>query len=750
MVHGCTKYVRKGNDVQIHTSKPAVPGKPAVPTATATLTATPNRQPFAWPKLLTENGRGIAFGGDYNPDQWSEETWDDDVCLMKKAGVNTVALAIFSWDRIQPQENRWDFGWLDRIIDKLGKAGIATDLASATATAPLWLYEKHPEVLPCDKFGHPVNAGSRQSWSPTSPVFKEYALTLCRKLAERYGANPYVTAWHMGNEYGWNNRNDYSDNALNAFRLWCERKYGTIGALNQAWGTTFWGQEMNSFDEVLIPRFMGADSMVNPGQKLDFERFGNDMLLDFYKAERDAIAEICPDKPFTTNFMVSTDQCCMDYADWANEVNFVSNDHYFHEGGEMHLDELACSDALMDSFALGKPWYVMEHSTSAVQWKPLNMRKRKGETVRDSLAHVAMGADAINFFQWRASAFGAESFHSAMVPHAGEDTKLFRQVCELGETLQTLADAGVQGSELERSDTAILFSAESEWATRSQTLPSMKLNHWHDVRDWYRAFLNAGSRADIMPLKYDWSDYKTVVLPTVLMLSAVDTRRLADFAAAGGRVVVGYATGLIDENFHTWLGGYPGAGNGLLRDMLGIRGEEFNILGSGVEGEPEAIRLGAGGEVAPEDAAALNGATTRLWQNDVTVTGDRTQVLAMYAGEEADEWELDGMAAVTRNPYGAGEAYFVGCDLDVADLTKLIRTYLAAPAQSQQSQANTDVLHTVRKSADAAFDFYLPRGKKEVELQGVEGEPVVLFQTERGEENGSYTVRRNGVLVVRR
>ena len=744
MVHGCTKYVRKGNDVQIHT------GKPAVPTATATLTATPNRQPFAWPKLLTENGRGIAFGGDYNPDQWSEETWDDDVCLMKKAGVNTVALAIFSWDRIQPQENRWDFGWLDRIIDKLGKAGIATDLASATATAPLWLYEKHPEVLPCDKFGHPVNAGSRQSWSPTSPVFKEYALTLCRKLAERYGANPYVTAWHMGNEYGWNNRNDYSDNALNAFRLWCERKYGTIGALNQAWGTTFWGQEMNSFDEVLIPRFMGADSMVNPGQKLDFERFGNDMLLDFYKAERDAIAEICPDKPFTTNFMVSTDQCCMDYADWANEVNFVSNDHYFHEGGEMHLDELACSDALMDSFALGKPWYVMEHSTSAVQWKPLNMRKRKGETVRDSLAHVAMGADAINFFQWRASAFGAESFHSAMVPHAGEDTKLFRQVCELGETLRTLADAGVQGSELERSDTAILFSAESEWATRSETLPSMKLNHWHDVRDWYRAFLNAGSRADIVPLKYDWSDYKTVVLPTVLILSAADTQRLADFAAAGGRVVVGYATGLIDENFHTWLGGYPGAGNGLLRDMLGIRGEEFNILGSGVEGEPEAIRLGAGGEVALEDAAALNGATTRLWQNDVTVTGDRTQVLAMYAGEEADEWELDGMAAVTRNPYGAGEAYFVGCDLDVADLTKLIRTYLAAPAQSQQSQANTDVLHTVRKSADAAFDFYLPRGKKEVELQGVEGEPVVLFQTERGEENGSYTVRRNGVLVVRR
>lgn len=693
----------------------------------------PNRQPFAWPELLTDNGKGIAYGGDYNPDQWSESVWDDDVRLMKQAGVNTVAVAIFSWDRIQPEENRWDFGWLDRIIDKLGKAGIAVDLASATATAPLWLYEKHPEVLPQDKFGHPVNAGSRQSWSPTSPVFKEYALTLCRKLAERYGTNPYVTAWHMGNEYGWNNRYDYSDNALNAFRLWCERKYGTIANLNKAWGTTFWGQEMNGFHEVLIPRFMGADSMVNPGQKLDFERFGNDMLLDFYKAERDAIAEICPDKPFTTNFMVSTDQCCMDYADWANEVNFVSNDHYFHEG-ESHIDELFCSDALMDSLALGKPWYVMEHSTSAVQWKPLNARKRKGETVRDSIAHVAMGADAINFFQWRASAFGAESFHSALVPHAGENTRLFRQVCELGAALKTLGDAGVQGTELELSDTAILFSAESEWATRSETLPSMKLNHWHDVRDWYRAFLNAGTRADIVPLKYDWSSYKTVILPTVIMLSAEDTQRLADFAAAGGCVVISYATGLIDENFHTWLGGYPGAGDGLLREMLGIRGEEFNILGTEAEGDPAEIRLSSG-------------AVTHLWQNDVNVDGEHTQVLATYEGEEADEWELDGTAAITRNPYGSGETYFVGCDLNVADLTQFVSANIV---EDSANPANPDVLHTVRKSADATFDFYLPRGKKEITLQGIDGEPVYLFQTEAGEQAGSYTVHRNGVLVVKR
>ena len=699
-----------------------------------------HRRTFHWPSLLTESGRGIAFGGDYNPDQWPEDVWDDDIRLMKQASVNTVALAIFSWDRIQPEKHRWEFGWLDCIIDKLGKAGIAVDLASATATAPLWLYEQHPEVLPHDKYGHPINAGSRQSWSPTSPVFKEYALTLCRKLAERYGANPYVTAWHMGNEYGWNNRYDYCDNALHAFRAWCERKYGTIEALNAAWGTTFWGQEMNGFDEVLIPRFMGADSMVNPGQKLDFERFGNDMLLDFYQAERDAIAEICSDKPFTTNFMVSTDQCCMDYADWANEVDFVSNDHYFHEG-ESHIDELFCSDALMDSLALGRPWYVMEHSTSAVQWKDLNIRKRKGETVRDSVAHVAMGADAINFFQWRASAFGAESFHSAMVPHAGEHTKLYRSVCELGAALKTLGDAGVQGSELVRSDTAILFSAESEWATRSETLPSKKLNHWHEVRDWYRAYLDAGTRADIVPLKYDWSGYATVVLPTVLMLSAADTARLERFVRDGGTVVVGYASGLIDENFHTWLGGYPGAGDGMLRTMLGIRGEEFNILGAQAEGEPSEIRLS-------------NGMITRLWQNDIAVNGADTEVLASYAGTQADEWDLDGTAAITRNPYGKGMAYFVGCDLNVADLAVFVGDHLTAGQACEAGDGAdydpTITLHTERASAEAIFDFYLPRGKNETVVSGISGEPVYRFQCDEGEAPGVYTIRRNGVLVVKR
>ncbi|PJM79515.1 beta-galactosidase [Bifidobacterium scaligerum] len=701
------------------------------------------RRSFKWPALLTSTGRGIAFGGDYNPDQWPDEVIDDDIRLMREAHVNTVALAIFSWDRIEPREGEFTFDWLDMVIDKLGAAGIAVDLASATATAPIWLYDKHPEVLPVDRYGHIVNAGSRQSWQPTSPVFKEYALRLCRAMAERYANNSYVTAWHMGNEYGWNNRYDYSDNALHAFRSWCKDKYGTIEQLNDAWGTAFWSQHVNSFEEVLLPRHMGGDAMVNPAQQLDYERFGNDMLLDFYKAERDAIEKICPGKPFTTNFMVSTDQCAMDYAKWANEVDFVSNDHYFHEG-ESHLDELACSDALMDSLALGKPWYVMEHSTSAVQWKPLNMRKRHGELVRDALAHVAMGADAINFFQWRQSSSGAEAFHSAMVPHAGEDSKVFRGVCELGAVLEALSDAGLQGTELEHADTAILFSAESEWATRCQTLPSMKLSHWHDVRDWYRGLLDVGRRADVVPLAYDWSQYKIIILPTVLALPDVDTRRIADFAQTGGTVIIGYATGLVDERFHVGLGGYPGAGNGLLRQMLGIRSEEFNVLGSEAEDEPAGITLS-------------NGMTTRLWQNDVTSTAPDTQIITTYQGPAAADWELDGTPAITTHSYGAGKAIYIGCDLDRQDIAHLVGLLSdALPLPSDQTAADSSqtcdarILHTVRRSTDGAvrFDCYLNRSKQPVEITGIHGEPVVAYRCE-SVAKGTYAIMRNGVLIMR-
>ena len=692
------------------------------------------RRPFRWPALLTADGRGMTYGGDYNPDQWPESVWDEDVRLMTEAGVNTVALAIFSWGRIQPDEHIWDFGWLDRIIDKLGRAGIAVDLATATASAPMWLYEKHPEVLPKDIDGVVINPGSRQSWRATSPIFRDYALSLCRRLAQRYGDNPYVTAWHVNNEYGWNNRFDYSDDAMRAFQRWCERRYGTIDAVNDAWGTAFWSQQVRAFEEIRPPRHVGDDAMVNPAQQLDFERFSSDALKDFFTAERDAVEAICPDKPCTTNFMISTDQCAMDYADWSDEVDFVSNDHYFTPG-ESHLDELLCSDSLVDALSLRKPWYLMEHSTSAVQWKPVNTRKRSGELVRDALAHVAMGADAVNFFQWRQSRSGAETFHSAMLPHAGEDTQVFRDVCELGKLLRTLGDAGIPGSELQESRVAIVFDADSEWACESKTLPTTKLSHWHDVRTWYRAFLDSGTPADVVPLRADWRGYAVVVLPSVLVCSQADSKRLERFVADGGTVIVGFASGVVDERYQVGLGGYPAQ----LRELLGIRAEEFNIIGT-VPGEPETVRLS-------------NGASSRLWQTVVMSLSASAKTLVTYEGAEAAEWELDGMAAITSNRVGKGRAYYIGCDMDRPDIVRLLQGELSSllPGVDVDSR----IMHATRIGGDGRFDFYINRSRDVADLEIARGEILLDYRAEPVGTQGSahsgrrYRLLRNGVVVTR-
>ena len=339
---------------------------------------------------------------------------------MQKAGVNLVSVAIFSWAKLEPEEGVYDFDWLDRVIDKLGKAGIAVDLASGTASPPMWMTQAHPEILWVDYRGDVCQPGARQHWRATSPVFLDYALNLCRKMAEHYKDNPYVVSWHVSNEYGCHNRFDYSEDAERAFQKWCEKKYGTIDAVNDAWGTAFWAQRMNNFSEIIPPRFIGDGNFMNPGKLLDWKRFSSDALLDFYKAERDALLEIAP-KPQTTNFMVSAGGAGIDYDKWGYDVDFVSNDHYFTPG-EAHFDELAYSASLCDGIARKNPWFLMEHSSSAVNWRPINYRVEPGELVRDSLAHLAMGSDAICYFQWRQSKAGAEKWHSSMVPHAGPDS----------------------------------------------------------------------------------------------------------------------------------------------------------------------------------------------------------------------------------------------------------------------------------------------------------------------------------------
>ena len=685
------------------------------------------RRAYRWPQPLAGQQERIWYGGDYNPDQWPEEVWDDDVRLMKKAGVNLVSVGIFSWAKIETSEGVYDFNWLDRIIDKLGEAGIAVDLASATASPPMWLTQAHPEVLWKDYRGDVCQPGARQHWRPTSPVFREYALKLCRAMAEHYKGNPYVVAWHVSNEYGCHNRFDYSEDAEHAFQQWCEERYGTIDAVNDAWGTAFWAQRMNDFSEIVPPRFIGDGNFMNPGKLLDFKRFSSDALKAFYIAERDTLAEITPDLPLTTNFMVSASGSVLDYDDWGDEVDFVSNDHYFIPG-EAHLDELAFSASLVDGIARKDPWFLMEHSTSAVNWREINYRKEPGQLVRDSLAHVAMGADAVCYFQWRQSKAGAEKFHSAMVPHAGEDSAVFRDVCELGADLNKLSDEGILGSRLAKSRVAVVFDYESEWATEHTATPTQHVHHVDEPLAWFRALADQGVTADVVPVRGAWDGYEMVVLPSVYLLSEETTRRVRDYVVGGGRLVVTYYTGISDEKDHVWLGGYPGS----IRDVVGVRVEEFMPMGNDFTGVPDRLEL-SNGAVAHDIADVIG-----------SVDGTAT-VLATF---KDNPWTgMDGAPAIVAHTFGEGRSVYVGARLGRDGIALSLPEILDSLGMAEAGGNDGRVLHVEREGADGSrFVFSFNRTHETVRVP-VEGEVVVSSFADVDGETAS--IKPNGVIVTK-
>ena len=685
------------------------------------------RKEFKWPQPLAGNKPRIWYGGDYNPDQWPEEVWDEDVALMQQAGVNLVSVAIFSWAKLEPEEGVYDFDWLDRVIDKLGKAGIAVDLASGTASPPMWMTQAHPEILWVDYRGDVCQPGARQHWRATSPVFLDYALSLCRKMAEHYKDNPYVVSWHVSNEYGCHNRFDYSEDAEHAFQQWCEERYGTIDAVNDAWGTAFWAQRMNDFSEIVPPRFIGDGNFMNPGKLLDFKRFSSDALKAFYIAERDTLAEITPDLPLTTNFMVSASGSVLDYDDWGDEVDFVSNDHYFIPG-EAHLDELAFSASLVDGIARKDPWFLMEHSTSAVNWREINYRKEPGQLVRDSLAHVAMGADAVCYFQWRQSKAGAEKFHSAMVPHAGEDSAVFRDVCELGADLNKLSDEGILGSRLAKSRVAVVFDYESEWATEHTATPTQHVHHVDEPLAWFRALADQGVTADVVPVRGAWDDYEMVVLPSVYLLSEETTRRVRDYVVGGGRLVVTYYTGISDEKDHVWLGGYPGS----IRDVVGVRVEEFMPMGDDFTGVPDRLEL-SNGAVAHDIADVIG-----------SVDGTAT-VLETF---KDDPWTgMDGAPAIVAHTFGEGRSVYVGARLGRDGIALSLPEILDSLGMAEAGGNDGRVLHVEREGADGSrFVFSFNRTHETVRVP-VEGEVVVSSFADVDGETAS--IKPNGVIVTK-
>lgn len=588
----------------------------------------------------------MLYGADYNPDQWPEDVWPDDVAHMKAAGVTTVSLGIFAWSRIQPTPDTWDFAWLDRILELLHEGDISVNLATATASAPPWVTTAHPDALAADENGAPYWHGSRQHHSPASPTWRRLAAELVRRIAERYADHPAVVMWHVDNELGCHLHEDFSDAARDAFRGWIEARYGSVEALNGAWGTAFWSQRYASLDEVFPPR--KAPFIRNPAQVLDYKRFMSDTWLDVFREQKRIIRAAGATQPISTNMMGAFPPA--NYAQWAEHIDVITDDCYSDPLDPHRPYTTAFQRDLVRSLKRGTPWILMEQATDALNWRPVNPSKKPGQTAAESAQAIGRGADGIMFFQWRQSRSGAEKFHSAMLPQAGTRTRTWREAVALGERLSSLPDLPPPGDD---APVALVFDWENWWAVEGEGHPA-GVDYLQVVRDWHRALVLRGVMVDIVPPEKVDERYRLAIAPMLHLLRESGARALTAFAERGGVLAAGPLTDIVDDNDAFRDGGFLTQ----LGRVLGVGFEDFRPLVPAARATV-AERAGEAGSAGSDDEerafarfdGRISGRGTVVAE---AIWADDTETIAAF-----EDGPSAGRPAITRRTCGVGSAWYL-------------------------------------------------------------------------------------------
>jgi beta-galactosidase len=573
----------------------------------------------------------LWYGGDYNPEQWPDDVQAEDVDLMRQAGVTMVTVGVFAWSWLEPAPGRYTFAWLDRVLDRLADGGVSVALATPTASPPPWFGLAHPEALPVTADGVRLSHGSRDTYCVSAPAYRDAARRIAAALASRYAGHPALALWHVHNEYG---TSCHCDLTAEAFRGWLRTRYRDLDTLNDVWTTAFWGQRYTDWAQIRPPR--ATQYLPNPTQVLDFRRFTSDEMLAAYAEQRDLLRAATPEVPVTTNYVLGG-WVPVDHARWSREVDLVAIDHYPSDAGPAAEEETAFAADLARGWAThgtGTPdWLLMETAPNLIYTPGRMHTKEPGRMSRHSLAAVARGSRGAMYFQWRAPRGGAELFHSALVPHAGPDSRVFREAVTLGGQLTRIAETAAGRVQ---APAAIGYDEPSAWALQAPALPATGLDPWAEARRAHRALWRRGITADVIgTLDGDLTAYPMLVLAAHYLMSDAQAVALRAWVAAGGHLVATYLSGVADQHGRIRTGGYPGA----LRDLLGVRVEEFHPV---AEGSRVTLSTGHTGD---------------RWSETVHCAG--AEALATYTGGV-----LDGRPAITRHRYGAGFAWYVSTRLD--------------------------------------------------------------------------------------
>ncbi|MEY4698352.1 MAG: hypothetical protein RIT14_2780 [Pseudomonadota bacterium] len=485
-----------------------------------------------------KRGLGVC----YYPEHWPEAWWAEDAARMVGLGLTWVRIGEFAWSRLEPQPGRFDWGWLDRAIDTLGRAGLKVVLGTPTATPPRWMLDRHPDMLAVDAEGRARGFGSRRHYCFSHRGYRAESARIVTELAQRYGANPHVAAWQTDNEYGCHDTVlSYSDAARRAFRDWLAQKYQSPEALNRAWGNVFWSMEYAGFDEIDLPNLTVTEA--NPSHVMDFRRFASDEVVAFNRVQVDIIRRFSA-APIAHNYMGRITEfdhfatgADLDIASWdAYPLGFLSD--RLEAGADHKRRFLRQGDPDFQAFhhdlyrAVGRGrWWIMEQQPGPVNWAPWNADPLSGMARLWAWEAFAHGAEAVCYFRWRQAPFAQEQMHAGLLRPDSAPAPAFDEAAEVARELAAMPDVGTA-----RADVALVFDYASAWAWAVQP-QGRDFDYFRLVFAFYRGLRRLGLNIDILPPDVaDLSAYRLVLAPGVATLSAPLLVALAGF---GGAALIG-------------------------------------------------------------------------------------------------------------------------------------------------------------------------------------------------------------------
>lgn len=676
----------------------------------------------------------IHFGADYYPEHWPEERWETDAGLMKEMGLKVVRLAEFSWHKMEPQEGVFDFEWLDRAVYLLEKYGIKVILGTPTAAPPAWLVNKYPEILPVDHMGNTHGFGGRHHDCQSNPGYRKLCSQIVTAMCEHFKDNANVIGWQIDNELG-NSHDDFCNcpSCRRKFQEWLKNKYGTIEKLNEKWGTAFWSQDYNSFEEIFTPGLTAAGE--NPSQMLDWRCFHSDLIVDFAKAQADIIRTICPNHFITHN--------CMDFADTVNYydlgklLDFACQDQYplgyWFENCKMSVYRAAACVDLVRSFKK-EPVWIMEQEAGITGWGKMGRLPKPEELPEMTLQSIAHGADCVVFFRWRSCAFGTEQYWHGILPHSGIPGRNYAELKKMIEHMEPVMDE-LTGA-MPKNDVAIEYSYRQQYALRSQPHNDY-LNYQNQILKYYSSLYDKHIGVDFVGEKDPLEKYKLVIAPLKYVSYAEDAERFEKYVGNGGVLILTMRAGVKDEfNICNTSEPLPG----IYRRLAGITISEYDSLGQvslvvddeNSKSEENAVKATAALAKAGETAAKEKEISEKfsgkacVWAD--LIEADCGAVSLARYGEEF----YKGTTVVSMNTYGKGKCIYVGCEPDSELMDSIIARALKEADVNVGFRSDEGVDICTRENENGIFTFVINTTCEQKHYFGVGGSLVYGEDDEEG------------------